>query len=653
MPTYKGDAWLGDALGSLARQSLSYDQFEVVLVPNGPPANVETIVEKVRNMFPGLDVRMVYSDKPGASRARNVGLEAARGRYITFVDDDDQVGPRYLASMLSRAGADRIVVARLATVDNGDTTRPNLDSYMADYFDPWVGENPTSVDLAQHLHSAVAKLAPVEFARTAQFDEKLSYGEDAVYWMSVVGSTDALLVLGDEDPEATYIYCRRPDSLAAFGLLNDWKKQVPRRFDVVAALESVDVKTEEHRAIRAVLEERQYRQAGDYYERNPAERARFDAELESRHFSGVPWQRVHPPAARVLSVVDTDNRDSRGLFAHHRLRRREERTDVVFYASEGGASAIALSRSLQVIAGQYGAGGPGAVTWDIVSGFVGFASRTMRELDPQENRYTALYSAGPSPMDHLAAAVLKAARPRLRWTVEEVTPVLGATPRGVGVASEAGSLYDILRGALSAKGAAPLPVGAPVEAWAETLIRVLADEVVARKDPPPRNSREDDVPIASVVVATTGAENLDRTIGSLEAQTLPFADFEVVVQARSTLEESRQAGRSAARASHVTVIDAGDLVGRRFLEALVENMRDRAITAVPVVELREADGTLDPNTPSVHTALRFLGLPHSQDDLAPMVALPWGHLDPVAPPGPTWVQIAETSMETAYYRAVS
>src|SRR5690606_36965528 len=58
------------------------------------------VVEDFRADLPGLAV--IRNPEPlGLADARNTGLEAASGRYVTFLDGDDWLAPGYLARLVA------------------------------------------------------------------------------------------------------------------------------------------------------------------------------------------------------------------------------------------------------------------------------------------------------------------------------------------------------------------------------------------------------------------------------------------------------------------------------------------------------------------------------------------------------------------------
>lgn len=51
----------------------------------------------------GLSIDLIDEPQGGACRARNAGLRAARGEWVSFFDDDDEMSPRFIEQMLAAA----------------------------------------------------------------------------------------------------------------------------------------------------------------------------------------------------------------------------------------------------------------------------------------------------------------------------------------------------------------------------------------------------------------------------------------------------------------------------------------------------------------------------------------------------------------------
>ena len=81
IPVYNGARYLGAALESVFAQT--YREFEVIVVDDGSTDESGVIAQG----FP--DVRYLQQTNQGVAAARNHGLEAARGDFVAFLDQDD------------------------------------------------------------------------------------------------------------------------------------------------------------------------------------------------------------------------------------------------------------------------------------------------------------------------------------------------------------------------------------------------------------------------------------------------------------------------------------------------------------------------------------------------------------------------------------
>lgn len=87
IPVYNSEKYLTECIESLINQS--YEDIEIILVDNNSTDNSINICREFRKK----DGRIIIlsEKKKGAAAARNCGIKAAKGKYITFVDSDDYV----------------------------------------------------------------------------------------------------------------------------------------------------------------------------------------------------------------------------------------------------------------------------------------------------------------------------------------------------------------------------------------------------------------------------------------------------------------------------------------------------------------------------------------------------------------------------------
>lgn len=97
IPTYNRAGSILDAINSALNQDVL--DFEIVVVDDGSTDNTRSIIEKRALSDPRL--RYIHQNNAERSRARNNGIEQAKGRYICFLDSDDLYLPNHLSTFHS------------------------------------------------------------------------------------------------------------------------------------------------------------------------------------------------------------------------------------------------------------------------------------------------------------------------------------------------------------------------------------------------------------------------------------------------------------------------------------------------------------------------------------------------------------------------
>lgn len=101
IPTYNRAEFIGATLESVFAQT--YDSYEVIVVDNCSTDNTQEVLEPY---ISSERIRFFQNDR-NRERAfsRNVGLENAKGDYVTFLDSDDLMYPDNLADAAAFASA--------------------------------------------------------------------------------------------------------------------------------------------------------------------------------------------------------------------------------------------------------------------------------------------------------------------------------------------------------------------------------------------------------------------------------------------------------------------------------------------------------------------------------------------------------------------
>ena len=99
LPVYKVSAYLEECIRSLMEQD--YKNLEIIPVDDGSPDDCGAILDRLAAEDPR--VKPIHKANGGAASARNVGLDAATGEYICFVDSDDKVEKGYVSHLVETA----------------------------------------------------------------------------------------------------------------------------------------------------------------------------------------------------------------------------------------------------------------------------------------------------------------------------------------------------------------------------------------------------------------------------------------------------------------------------------------------------------------------------------------------------------------------
>jgi glycosyltransferase involved in cell wall biosynthesis len=166
IPTHNRSGQLKRAIDSALAQT--HRNLEIIVVDDASTDNTQDVVAAFRD----LRIRYVRRDENrGASVTRNIGIQAAMGTYIAFLDDDDEWEPEKTEEQLKLLGRYDAVVCTYRMDHKGDAITVKHGARAAVELD----------DLRQGFFlgaSTSALMARGDVLKQIPFDESLPIHED-------------------------------------------------------------------------------------------------------------------------------------------------------------------------------------------------------------------------------------------------------------------------------------------------------------------------------------------------------------------------------------------------------------------------------------------------------------------------------------------
>ncbi|MBK9176758.1 MAG: glycosyltransferase [Flavobacteriales bacterium] len=204
MPSYRMGSFIQGALGSVGSQS--YPSWELIVVDDhGPEDGTRVAVAAFAARFPRNRVEFIrHEHNQGVAAARNTGASVARGRFLAFLDPDDDWMPihleRLLALLETHAGSDVAAgpVEIFSDQADGPPSRVSaLGGWQRRFF-------PHTLALYNFIQPSAALIRAEAFQRVGGFDpdRAIQHIEDYDLWIRMVSAGCRFAFL--EQPTSRY-----------------------------------------------------------------------------------------------------------------------------------------------------------------------------------------------------------------------------------------------------------------------------------------------------------------------------------------------------------------------------------------------------------------------------------------------------------------
>ncbi len=181
IPVYNRQVVVKECVQSILAQS--YENFEIIFIDDGSSDQTLSVCREMAEQDDRILV--LKQNHSGVSAARNVGLEAASGEYVFFVDSDDVINPRLIETLVLGMKNSDAAMAASDTANVREQYWHFVQERITEKFD--LGET-TYKTHEEALHAAICTSSPLgriggvmmrrDLIGDTRFREDLFIGED-------------------------------------------------------------------------------------------------------------------------------------------------------------------------------------------------------------------------------------------------------------------------------------------------------------------------------------------------------------------------------------------------------------------------------------------------------------------------------------------
>ena len=200
IPIYNKEKYLERCIKSVINQT--YKNFELILINDGSIDNCGFICDQYAKS--DERIKVIHKDNGGVSNARNVGINQAKGEYITFIDADDYVQKEFLEKLVKPIIDNNVDVSICGFETHDSYTDKllnsnkyykkfccNIQTFLTNYFQPLYHN-----DVINRVTNKLLKKSIIDKYQL-QFDERYSNHEDRIFMIQIISKSNSIANLDE------------------------------------------------------------------------------------------------------------------------------------------------------------------------------------------------------------------------------------------------------------------------------------------------------------------------------------------------------------------------------------------------------------------------------------------------------------------------
>ncbi|WP_416729816.1 glycosyltransferase family 2 protein [Fictibacillus sp. JL2B1089] len=424
IPTYKGEQYIEKCLMSLCNQTLDQKYFEIIIVINGEKDATESYVKAFAVENNINNILMYFSENPGASSARNIGIENASKQYTLFLDDDDYLSANFLEEVYKNASEDTIVFSQIVNVNTSGKQVINnpVNKQLMNIENKNIKASLRTLNMVSTI--SACKLVPTEALTEIRFDTRLRSGEDIVFFLELYLKSNFKFKVLPISHQVIYYRLIRDNSVSRQKLSFDFN--VIQRLDVIKRLDDMLNLTSDQEKLIFIKQKMnaQFAFLNRYLNNVIADRNKTYEEIKKYNLSYIPYSVINKDLAKklVISYCFPPYVDTSGNVMAKRIRTMNETVDVIYNKMDkvrlrdNRLNALAdelIDKRIEVSSFS------SFSNWKAI---VEFVKTGLSKLNKQ--KYNEIYSRAMWPGSHFLGYEIKKQCPHVKWTAEFSDPLL-------------------------------------------------------------------------------------------------------------------------------------------------------------------------------------------------------------------------------------
>lgn len=194
VPMYNAEKNIERCVNSILNQT--YCNLEIILINDGSTDKTEEICNNL--IKKDNRIKYFYKKNSGVSETRNLGLDKAKGDFISFVDSDDYIEKDMYEIMLNKIDDSEIVICDYFEVN--DNKKCNNNTAMKEKIFYKLDELISSIDnqeINRYINTPWNKLIKSKIIKNEniKFSSKISLGEDLLFNLQCMKSAQKIKII--------------------------------------------------------------------------------------------------------------------------------------------------------------------------------------------------------------------------------------------------------------------------------------------------------------------------------------------------------------------------------------------------------------------------------------------------------------------------